>query len=63
MSKKIVAYILIILGVLVVFIGLGAEVIGLGDGDGIGWVQILFAGIGVVMIIGGWDIQRDTKKE
>jgi len=62
MSKKIVAYILIILGVLVVIVGLGAEVIGIGGGDTIGWVQILFAGIGIVMIIGGWDILRDTKK-
>ena len=60
MSKKVIGYIMIALGILVIILGLGAELIGIGGGDTIGWVQILVAGIGVVMIIGGWDIARET---
>jgi hypothetical protein len=62
MDKQIVSWIMIVLGILIFLFGLGIEVIGLGDNDGIGWVQLLIAAVGVVMAIGGWDILRDTKK-
>lgn len=61
MAKKGVGIILVVVGVLVVILGLGAELLGVGGKDTIGWVQILFAGMGVVMVIGGWDILRDTR--
>lgn len=61
MAKKGVGIILVVLGVFVVLLGLGAELIGAGGNDPIGWVQILFAAMGVVMVVGGWDILRDTR--
>lgn len=54
MANKIVGAIFVIVGVLVVLFGLGAEVVGLGGQNGIGWSQFLVAGIGVVAIIAGW---------
>jgi len=59
MDKKYIGWAMIGLGILIILFGLGAEIIGLGDDDGIGWVQLMIAAVGVVMAIGGWDIQRD----
>lgn len=61
MAKKSVGIILVVIGVLVVILGLGAELFGVGGKDTIGWVQILFATMGVVMAVGGWDILRDAR--
>jgi len=54
MANKVVGVIFVIVGLLVVLFRLGAEVVGLGGQDGIGWSQFLVAGIGVVAIITGW---------
>jgi hypothetical protein len=52
-AVKIGGVVITLLGLAIVFIGLGAELIGLGDNDGIGWVQLLVAGAGLVFVVGG----------
>lgn len=56
--QKIGGIIMIIIGILIILMGLFAEFIGLGDNDGIGWVQLLVAFSGVIFVIGGWDVMR-----
>ena len=53
MSKKTLGIILIILGVLLAIVSLAADVIGIGNGMGIGWKQILGAVVGVLVAVGG----------
>lgn len=58
MIEKIVGIVFIIAGLIIIVMGLGAEVIGIGDQYGVGWVQFMVAGLGVVAVIAGWDIFR-----
>jgi len=53
MSKRTLGIILIILGVLLAVVSLAADSLGLGNGMGIGWKQILGAVIGVLVAVGG----------
>lgn len=55
MSRKTIGSVLVILGVVLVIVSLAADVIGIGNGTGIGWKQILGAVVGVlVAAVGGW---------
>jgi hypothetical protein len=53
MSKRTIGIALIILGVVLLIVSLAADVIGIGNGTGIGWKQILGAAIGAVLALGG----------
>jgi hypothetical protein len=53
MSKKTIGVILIFLGVMLAIVSLAADVIGIGNGLGIGWKQILGAVVGVLVAFGG----------
>ncbi len=61
-NNKLATYILIAVGVVVVLISLGADVIGLGaDPANFGWKQILGAGAGAVLVIAGIFLLRGSK--
>ena len=64
MSKKIIGYILIALGVIWTGISLAADVIGLGSTVGIFWAQLLGAAAGLVGVgIGVWlALNKPAKK-
>ena len=53
MSKRTLGIVLIVLGVLLVILSLSADALGIGNGAGIGWKQILGAVIGVLVAAGG----------
>ena len=53
MSNKTIGIVLIILGVLLMIVSLAADVIGIGNGTGFGWKQILGAVVGVIVAVGG----------
>ena len=63
MSTKTIGLALIIIGVLVLAVSLLADYIGLGSGPaGIGWKQLLGAGIGLVAAIVGVVLSLRQKK-
>ena len=53
MSKRTIGILLIILGVVVLIVSLAADVIGIGNGTGLGWKQIVGAVVGFLIAIGG----------
>ena len=53
MSKRTIGIMLVVLGVVVYIVSLAADVIGIGNGTGIGWKQILGAVIGLLVAVGG----------
>lgn len=56
--QKFGGVIMIILGVAIVLSALSVEFIGLGGGDGVGWVQLLVAGSGLVFVVGGFYVYK-----
>ena len=55
MSKRTIAYLVIVLGAVVLVISLSADALGIGGTPGIGWKQLTGAAIGlIVMIYGFW---------
>ena len=64
MRKKLISWLLIIAGVLLIVVFLGADLIGIGSYPGINYAQIIGAAFGVVvLIIGIWYLLRKPKKE
>ena len=64
MRKKLISWLLIIAGVLLIVVFLGADLIGIGSYPGINYAQIIGAAVGVVVsIIGIWYLLRKPKKE
>ena len=60
MSKRTVGIVLIVLGVLLAVASLAADVIGIGSGGGLGWKQLLGAGVGVLVVaVGVWWMGRE----
>jgi len=53
MSKKHLGTLLIILGVLLAIVSLLADMLGIGNGTGLGWKQILGAVVGGLIAVGG----------
>jgi hypothetical protein len=53
MSKRTIGIVLVIVGVIVLIVSLAADVIGIGNEAGIGWIQLLGAAVGVVVVLGG----------
>jgi hypothetical protein len=54
MSKKAIAFVLIVLGVIIAVGSLDADVIGIGK-QGIGWLQLLGTALGVIVaLVGVW---------
>lgn len=54
---------LIVLGVLLLIGSLGADVLGLGGAPGIGWKQLVGAGVGLIVAIAGvWSLRGDQAK-
>lgn len=53
MSKKTVGYAVIVLGIAVLALSLGADAIGIGSSPGIGWKQLAGAAIGIIIALGG----------
>ena len=53
MSKRTVGIVLIVLGVLLAIVSLLADALGIGNGAGLGWKQILGAVVGVLVVAGG----------
>jgi len=63
MSKRTIGIGLVVLGVLVLIGSLGADVLGLGGAPGIGWKQLIGAGIGlIVAIAGAWSLRGGQAK-
>jgi uncharacterized membrane protein len=64
MSKRNIAIVVIILGVLLVIASLAADSLGIGAHPGIGWKQILGAVVGVLLALGGvwWGWIRSSQK-
>ena len=65
MSNKTIGIVLIILGVVLMIVSLAADVIGIGNGTGIGWKQMLGAVVGVLVAVGGgWlALNKQTQKK
>jgi hypothetical protein len=53
MSKKTIGIIGIVAGIALLILSLAADKIGIGNGLGIGWKQILGAAIGVIVALAG----------
>ena len=53
MSKKTLAIGLIVLGVIVIAVALGANLLGLSPSQAIGWKKELMAGVGLLIALGG----------
>ena len=53
MSKRTLGIIFILLGLLLAILSLSADVLGIGNGAGIGWKQILGMVVGVLIALGG----------
>ena len=53
MWKRILRFVLIVLGVVLLVVSLAADIIGIGNGTGFGWKQILGAIVGVLVAVGG----------
>jgi hypothetical protein len=63
MSKRMIGTGLIVIGVVVVIVSLAADSLGIGGAPGIGWKQLLGAGVGVIIAIaGGWSLRGGTGK-
>lgn len=65
MSSKMIGVVFLILGVVVLFVSLAADALGIGNVPGFGWKQILGAAAGAVAVLGGaWLVwsKRDHKK-
>ena len=61
MSKRTLGILLIVLGLLLLVVSLAADLIGLGNGTGLGWKQLLGAAVGVLIMLGGlWWMRRKT---
>jgi len=59
MAKKVIGYILIIIGALVAVIFLAADSLGIGSYPGINWVQMLGGAIGIIiLLVGVWMASR-----
>lgn len=64
MRKKLISWLLIIAGVLLIAVFLTADLIGIGSYPGINSAQIIGASVGVVVtIIGVWYLLSKPKKE
>ena len=62
MSKRIIGYIVIVLGIAALILSLAADAIGIGGSPGIGWRQLTGAAVGlIVMIYGFWLASRKAK--
>jgi uncharacterized RDD family membrane protein YckC len=62
MSKRTMAYLIIVLGVVVLVISLAADAIGIRGSPGIGWKQLTGAAVGLIlMICGVWMASRKAK--
>lgn len=58
MSKKTLGIGLIVLGVIVLIVSLAADSFGIGGTPGIGWKQLVGAGVGVIVaIVGIWSMR------
>jgi hypothetical protein len=53
MSKRTLAVVLIVLGVVLALVSLAADVLGIGNGTGFGWKQILGTIVGVLLVVAG----------
>jgi hypothetical protein len=53
MSKRHLGILFIILGLLLAAISLSADLLGIGNGAGFGWKQILGTVVGVLIALGG----------
>jgi hypothetical protein len=63
MSRNNMGIALIVVGVIVLIVSLAADVIGIGGAPGIGWKQLLGAGVGlIVAIAGGWSLRSAKSK-
>jgi uncharacterized membrane protein len=55
MSKRTLGVVLIILGLVVLVVSLAADPLGIGNGTGFGWKQILGSVVGaLVAVVGAW---------
>ena len=64
MSKKTLSIILMVAGILLFAISLGADVLGIGgDLSVIGWKQLTGAGVGLLLFIIGFLQRRKIKPE
>jgi len=62
MTRKYVGVTAIVLGALVLVVALVADLLGIGSDTGIGWKQLLGAGIGlVVALVGVWLLVGKSK--
>ncbi len=58
MTGKKIGLVWMVSGVLIILLSLGADLIGIGSDTGIGWKQLLGAGVGVVAFLVGFWLSR-----
>ena len=64
MANKTAGILLIIVGVVLALFALLADAVGIGSQAGIGWKQLVVAGVGIVLALAGiWLAARKAKKE
>jgi hypothetical protein len=64
MRKRILGTVLIVLGAVLLIVSLAADVIGIGNGNGFGWKQILGSIAGVLVAVGGgWLVWSKTSRK
>jgi uncharacterized membrane protein len=65
MSKRTVGIIMIVVGVVLLIVSLSADMLGIGNGLGIGWKQILGAVVGALIAVGGawWGWRKEEPKK
>jgi len=63
MSKKTIGIGLVVVGVIVLIVSLAADSFGIGGTPGIGWKQLVGAGVGVIIaVVGFWSMRREPGK-
>jgi len=62
MSRKTIGTLIIIVGIALAVVSLGADFFGFGSGGGIGWKQIVGILVGVLLAAGGGVFLGSAKK-
>ena len=64
MSKRVIGYALIILGVCILVVSFAADILGIGSVSGFGWKQAMGAIVGNLCALGGvWLISYNPDKK
>ena len=60
MSKRTINLVLMAIGLILIVISLGADLIGIGSYPGINWAQLVGAVVGLVVLVYGFWLSRSS---